>query len=66
MLLVSHEPYPTTTHPEVLVTVLDFLLDCGCQVVVAAATPNMVLDLAKGRAYGTPISNQKPHYLVSW
>ena len=33
--IVSHEPYPTTTHPQVLATVLDFLLDCGCQVMVA-------------------------------
>jgi len=33
--IVSHEPYPTTTHPQVLASVLDFLLDCGCQVVVA-------------------------------
>jgi len=33
--IVSYEPYPTTTHPEVLASVLDFLLDCGCKVVVA-------------------------------
>lgn len=33
--IVSHESYPTTTHPQVLATVLDFLLDCGCKVVVA-------------------------------
>ena len=33
--IVSHESYPTTTHPQVLASVLDFLLDCGCQVVVA-------------------------------
>ena len=33
--IVSHEPYPTTTHPQVLASVLDFLLDCRCQIVVA-------------------------------
>jgi len=33
--IVSHEQYPTTTHPQVLASVLDFLLDCGSQVVVA-------------------------------
>ena len=32
--IVSLEPYPTTTHPQVLAAVLDFLLDCGCRVVV--------------------------------
>ncbi|MFC2003784.1 DUF362 domain-containing protein [Chloroflexota bacterium] len=33
--IVSYEHYPTTTHPEVLASVLEFLLHCGCQVVVA-------------------------------
>jgi len=33
--IVSREQYPTTTHPQVLASVLDFLLDCGSQVVVA-------------------------------
>ena len=33
--IVSHELYPTTTHPQVLGSVLDFLLGCGCQVTVA-------------------------------
>ena len=33
--IVSHETYPTTTHPQVLASVLDFLVKCGCQVVVA-------------------------------
>lgn len=33
--IVSREQYPTTTHPQVLASVLDFLLDCGCQIVVA-------------------------------
>lgn len=33
--IVSREQYPTTTHPQVLASVLDFLLDCGCKVVVA-------------------------------
>lgn len=33
--IVSHEPYPTTTHPQVLATVLDFLLSCRCQIIVA-------------------------------
>lgn len=33
--IVSHEAYPTTTHPQVLASVLDFLLDCKCQIIVA-------------------------------
>ena len=33
--IVSCEPYPTTTHPQVLASVLDFLLDLRCQIVVA-------------------------------
>jgi uncharacterized protein (DUF362 family) len=33
--IVSREPYPTTTHPQVLASVLDFLLDHRCQIVVA-------------------------------
>ncbi|MFC1965152.1 DUF362 domain-containing protein [Chloroflexota bacterium] len=33
--IVSREQYPTTTHPLVLASVLDFLLNCGNQVVVA-------------------------------
>jgi len=33
--IVSREPYPTTTHPQVLASVLDFLLGHECQVVVA-------------------------------
>jgi len=47
--IVSQEPYPTTTHPQVLASVLDFLLDCGCQVVVAdgpafdAGDPNRII-----------------------
>jgi uncharacterized protein (DUF362 family) len=32
--VVSSEPYPTTTHPEVLSTVLDFLGRFRCQVIV--------------------------------
>ncbi|MDD5094005.1 MAG: DUF362 domain-containing protein [Dehalococcoidia bacterium] len=33
--LVSHEEYPTTTHPEVLASVLDFLIQSGCRIIVA-------------------------------
>jgi uncharacterized protein (DUF362 family) len=33
--IVSRESYPTTTHPQVLASVLDFLLAHECQVVVA-------------------------------
>ncbi|MFH1381524.1 MAG: DUF362 domain-containing protein [Chloroflexota bacterium] len=33
--IVSEELYPTTTHPEVLATVLDLLLDWQCQIMVA-------------------------------
>jgi uncharacterized protein (DUF362 family) len=33
--IVSREPYPTTTHPQVLASVLDFLLHCKCRIVVA-------------------------------
>ncbi len=33
--IVSQEPYPTTTHPQVLASVLDFLLQLKCQIVVA-------------------------------
>ncbi len=33
--IVSSETYPTTTHPQVLASVLDFLFGCGCQIVVA-------------------------------
>jgi uncharacterized protein (DUF362 family) len=33
--VISREPYPTTTHPQVLASVPDFLLDRKCQIVVA-------------------------------
>jgi uncharacterized protein (DUF362 family) len=33
--IVSHEPYPTTTHPEVLETCLEFILNINKEVLVA-------------------------------
>ena len=33
--IVSHEPYPTTTHPETLEACLQLLLDVGKKIIVA-------------------------------